>query len=198
VPLNPVLRVGAPVYDRSNRLKGVIVLNISGDRLLKFLDDYDNISIINQDGMYIYNRDSSKRWGKILGTNEGFPKDFSEDAMLKIARAGEGYIEENGKLITFKRFDAGHELWYVLLSNDIAAIAKPYNDLKRALLIATMAGSGVAGLLFVLFLREYRRSVTSEKLEETNRLLIAKQSELEEDYALVEELNAQLDEQTKI
>jgi hypothetical protein len=118
--------------------------------------------------------------------------------MLKIARAGEGYIEENGKLITFKRFDAGHELWYVLLSNDIAAIAKPYNDLKRALLIATMAGSGVAGLLFVLFLREYRRSVTSEKLEETNRLLIAKQSELEEDYALVEELNAQLDEQTKI
>lgn len=197
VPLNPMLRVGAPVYDRSNRLKGVIVLNISGDRLLEFLDGYDNISIINQDGMYIYNRDSSKRWGKILGTNEGFPKDFSEDAMLKIARAGEGYIEENGKLITFKRFDAGHELWYVLLSNDIAAIAKPYNDLKRALLIATMAGSGVAGLLFVLFLREYRRSVTSEKLEETNRLLIAKQSELEEDYALVEELNAQLDEQTK-
>jgi len=81
-PLRPVIRYGTPVYDRNDRLQGIVLFNVIADKFLEFVrkknSGSEKVLFIDEKGFYYSNPDSRKEWGRKsdLGTGENFTKDF--------------------------------------------------------------------------------------------------------------------------
>lgn len=81
-PLNPVSRIGTPLYV-DNELKGIIIINVSVADLLSEIKKYSsvgNLSIIDENGYYLLNNDQSKLWGgeNNLNTQASLNKDNAQ------------------------------------------------------------------------------------------------------------------------
>lgn len=74
-PHRPMLRYAIPVFDRENQNRGILVLNVLVDFLLKNLarkhikgvDSY----LLDREGFYILHPEISKRWGGPINLNTG-------------------------------------------------------------------------------------------------------------------------------
>jgi len=74
VPHIPVIRFSKPLRDSSGKLKGVLVINYDGEKFIKSFGNYFheskellNISLIDNNGYYLYNKDKVKNYGFIFG-----------------------------------------------------------------------------------------------------------------------------------
>ncbi len=85
-PLRPVIRYGTPVFDRNNKLAGIVLFNVSADKFLALLQKKqtgkEKLFFIDQKGFYYFNPDSGKSWGSPADLDNGnnFGKDFPEAA----------------------------------------------------------------------------------------------------------------------
>jgi len=80
-PIEPVIRFATPVHDASGRMRGVLVLNYLGSRLLSQLrlisTRFQGTSmLLNPDGEYLLAPDSQKEWGWLLGHDLSFRSEF--------------------------------------------------------------------------------------------------------------------------
>ena len=83
IPYKPMIRFGTPVFDRSGRKKGVILLNYLGAELLRPLreimqsDDQHSGMLLNRDGYWLSGAKGEDEWGFMLGKKERtFGHDF--------------------------------------------------------------------------------------------------------------------------
>ena len=70
-PLMPIIRFGTPVFDRQGKKRGIILLNFTGNNLLK---DFENISVpsfgevmfLNSDGYWLKSPNDEDEWGFMI------------------------------------------------------------------------------------------------------------------------------------
>ena len=78
-PYLPLIRFGTPVFDKEGNLHGALILKIYAQSFLQRLDAVSGkIFIVNSDGYYLYNSDSSKVFGFEFDKEITIFKDYPE------------------------------------------------------------------------------------------------------------------------
>jgi methyl-accepting chemotaxis protein len=87
-PIKPMIRFVTPYMNKYGQLDGLIVFNYLGENLIEDLREADQshisqIQLVNSNGYYLYNEDSTKDWAFMRNEEKGFFKDYP-DAWEKI------------------------------------------------------------------------------------------------------------------
>lgn len=91
-PLRPVIRYGTPIYDKNNKLQGIILFNVLADNFLELLQKkqvgHEQLVFINSKGFYYSNPDSGKAWGapSDLDTGYNLAKDYPDASNLVMGK----------------------------------------------------------------------------------------------------------------
>jgi PAS domain S-box-containing protein len=80
-PYKPVIRFATPIFSVSGKIKGVLVLNYLGNRMLESFvrasaNIVDHIHLINQDGYWLHTPDNKNSWGFMLEHGRRFSDDY--------------------------------------------------------------------------------------------------------------------------
>lgn len=98
VPLKPVLRVAAPVVDSNKMTAGIVVLNYrAGNMLDRFettsaTDPEVRYFLVNQEGYWLKDRETTKEWGFILEHGASFAEN-NQQVWREVKEDGPGKIE---------------------------------------------------------------------------------------------------------
>ena len=109
LPVKPIIRFGAPVFDAQNNKKGVVVLNFLGTVLLDNLaevagDSFGSFMLLNKEGYWLKHQNVEKEWGFMFakGRNQTFAKEYPEIWQAMLATRS-GQIETGKGVFTFTR-----------------------------------------------------------------------------------------------
>lgn len=110
LPFKPVVRFAICVYDNQGEKRGLLVLNLLGQRLLEtFVSSHPSISsamLLNADGYYLFNEnDPNSTWGFMLPGREdkSFFKDYPDVWQVVKQWTDEQYRNKAG-LFTYQKF----------------------------------------------------------------------------------------------
>lgn len=83
-PFKPVIRFATPIFSASEQLKGVLVLNYLGKRMLDSFarasaNIADHIYLINQQGYWLHSPDTDNSWGFMLEHGRRFSDDYPNE-----------------------------------------------------------------------------------------------------------------------
>jgi PAS domain S-box-containing protein len=116
-PLKPMLRIAAPVYDRSNRFLGVLVLNFHARELLEAATDqslpgfrHGFWMITDQDGYYLFHPEEGKQWGgpADLNSGESLARDHPKRFQAMISGRETEFSHDNK---TYRTISVNARLW---------------------------------------------------------------------------------------
>jgi signal transduction histidine kinase len=105
-PLKPMIRFGAPIFDRNGHKRGVVILNYLADNMIHHLEitpgGLDQIMLLNSDGYWLHNLNTEDEWGFMYPDKEDrtFGNDFPE-AWLTITADESGQFFNADGLFTF-------------------------------------------------------------------------------------------------
>ena len=196
----PMIYLTSPIFSEKQGYFGTLVLTLQKDELLKDLqaDTRDNVMLIEDTGKYILSPNAQR--------GEDFSADFSPEVLATIRASQFGHLEiGQNTLLTYASLKLDDHRWHIIKQDDKMLITAQTTSLLRGLIgIVALTFACVLGLL-VLWIVFYHKTVRTEQLsrensvlESLNSELIDKQLILEEQATLVEELNAQLaDESTQ-
>jgi len=75
-PHKPVIRYAAPVFDEDGNRRGIVIANIFGDNILEPVRQANQNEVktmlVDQDGYYLVNPDTSREWGGPIDLATGF------------------------------------------------------------------------------------------------------------------------------
>jgi PAS domain S-box-containing protein len=108
-PIVPVLRFGAPVFDSSGDLRGAILVNYFGRRILDGLRSIETggregLWLLNDDGFWLLGPSRESEWTFHFPDREG--QSFASvhpEAWERIRQGSEGQIEVGGSLYSYVR-----------------------------------------------------------------------------------------------
>ena len=85
-PHKPTLRYAMPVFDREKQKRGILVLNVLADYLLKNVlaprpSERTDSYLLDENGFYLLHPQILKQWGGVedLNTGENIENDFSRE-----------------------------------------------------------------------------------------------------------------------
>lgn len=122
-PYKPMLRYAIPVLDREKQTRGILVLNVLADYLLKniltdkFLNGTDSY-LLNRDGFYLLHPEISKQWGGLnnIDTGENVKNDLPQETVSHILLGKSGIKSANKQFFNFIPiyFDpSNHERYWI-------------------------------------------------------------------------------------
>jgi len=123
LPYKPMIRFGAPVFDKSGRKKGVVLLNYFGSVLLNNFKAVFTGSgqpaamLLNRDGYWLSSPEAADEWGFMLGKPHTFGKNLPEEWKV-ISSIDHGSIRTENGQFTFATV-------YPLLSGQSSATGSP-------------------------------------------------------------------------
>jgi signal transduction histidine kinase len=107
VPYKPVIRVGTPVFDKSDRrtMRGIVVLNYLGDSLLAKLKEVSpassrSIWLLNRDGYFLHGPTPEDEWGFQLKHSRKLATYFPEE--WRQMTGDEGQFRSSAGLFTYR------------------------------------------------------------------------------------------------
>lgn len=105
LPYKPMIRFGAPVFDKSGQKKGVVLLNYFGSVLLNdfkavFTGRDQSAMLLNREGYWLSSPEPADEWGFMLGRQRTFGKDLPEE-WKAVSSADRGSIRTESGLFTF-------------------------------------------------------------------------------------------------
>ena len=105
VPYKPTLRVAAPVFGRTGRVRGILIINIAARSMLDaFVASAgpisDHLMLINPEGYWLRNPDADHEWSFMFNQKETLGSLYPE-AWKKISSAVGGQIELDDGLWTW-------------------------------------------------------------------------------------------------
>lgn len=171
IPYKPMIRFSTPIYDRENNLKGIIILNYLANDFLSLVklvarSSEGNVSLINSDGYYLLDVDSSKEWGFMFDNenNNNFESDYL-DEWKQIIKDKRVIISNNGIFISSKidlkytYLDDSHSyisidknLWFLVshISKE-DAIDSYFTNSKLTLIKSIIMNNLIAFIFIIIF-----------------------------------------------
>ncbi len=68
-PYNPTIRFATPVFDKKNKLRGIVVLNLKAQKIIDLIASQavrgESIVFIDNDGYYFYSPDEKSMWSSV-------------------------------------------------------------------------------------------------------------------------------------
>ena len=73
-PYNPTIRFSTPVYDKNNKLQGMVIVNVKGQQIIDIIASQaiegEQLVFVDKDGYYYYHPDEGKSWGSKRDLNK--------------------------------------------------------------------------------------------------------------------------------
>ncbi len=141
VPHKPVIRYATTVQYKNGDSAGIIITNVSA---YEFLENIDNIALIDKDGFYMAGVRESKLWGAAhdLDNKHNFKKDNSAIS-TEVFEQKSGQINDENSVYIFSRVrvpGASYE-WYLVAQksmDDILASVIDFQITFAAILLASI------------------------------------------------------------
>jgi len=145
-----MVRYSAQIKDEVERLEGMVVANMWGTRLDSTIEaslgGYPGIAYVaeisddnNRDGIYLYNRDSRKRFGDQLKTNYRVTNQISDQDWQKIRQAeksGSLYLQD-GRMIFYRILRPYPRrpgtAWALLIQTDSKTLFSPIEKVRKSI-----------------------------------------------------------------
>lgn len=106
-PFTPVIRVGSPVFDEDNKVRGVVVINFNAYHILNHYfhaytpDQKSEFSIVNKAGFWLKASDPALEWGFMFGKDIRL-QNIEPELWADIKRQKDGQVHLSSGLFTFK------------------------------------------------------------------------------------------------
>ena len=165
VPNHLVVRIAAPIIDKSGATAGLVVINVFGEKLLSVLEylisvDGTRVLLLNQGRQFVKmeNKDSAVRF-----TSAG-PSELQElDAILPLLpKPDEGSIVdiEKSDILAITPVNASHErLWYLAVAYSKERLCAETERLKKTFILSFVLLSLLATILAVIAARRFSRPI---------------------------------------
>ncbi len=105
IPHQPVIRYATPVFDESNTLQGIVVLNVFANAFLKPFKEINSGSaiLLNRNGYYLAHSDEARVWGFMFsGSDERIEKYYEKQITSKILSKEAGIVDSGkGQFLAF-------------------------------------------------------------------------------------------------
>ena len=161
-PLHPVIRYVTPVY-KDGVFRGVVVVNVEGDALLKFARSTDGermLLLADQGGYYLVHPDPAKRWGgpTDLNTGRSVKQDFpGVEARVLSGKAGN--VMADGQMIIYSPvyywLQHPQRYWVIMRVEPVKALLSPLFDFRFTAGLILTAAIFIAFLLTFLLARSF-------------------------------------------
>lgn len=151
-----MVRYSVPVRDEVDKLQGLLVVNMWGTRLDSSVDSAMHVYPVNsyivevnknkfRDGIYLYHRDSQKRFANQLKSNYRFSNEVSPETWKKMqmVKSYGTSINEDGRMFFYKSispFQNRDTKWLLLIEASSEKIFESVNNMRRSiwLLVASL------------------------------------------------------------
>ena len=184
VPIKPTLRFAKPVFNTNNEKIGILVLNYLADEVLDRLriirnDFFGELSLLNSEGYYFINKDSSKEWGFMFedDKNSNFKYQFKKAWENISSKSTGSFKDEQGiyyfrtinltqKLNTDNKIICDDSVWKVVLFVPNQYFEdKTFEDLIKYLPVTSVITIVLSILIWVLLINQRKRDeqITNER-----------------------------------
>ncbi|NOR52324.1 MAG: hypothetical protein GQ470_06850, partial [Gammaproteobacteria bacterium] len=150
-PHTPVIRIATPVIDSDGERHGVLILNMFASHLIDIIKssrlvnneglNTNRISLINQQGYYLYHADELKTFTWQLNREDSLVTDDKE-SYEQISYRERGVIVTDKSIITFHAIDIMpgnlQQRWYLLMHSDKELIFEPITRYTTITTISTL------------------------------------------------------------
>lgn len=185
-PCEPMLRIGTPVFDRTGKKTGIILINYRAQHLLNKLEISQNNSqtetmLLNQDGYWLLHPNRELEWGFMKTEKKNLALDNQDpDLWLKIQNEQKGRIEKKEGFYTFTTISlqakntgisrtgvvSKDSLYSWILLSYTSNHSTYTSKLKSRTLILTIVLIVVAGVgLYFLAQAIHKRNIYQQELE---------------------------------
>ena len=117
VPHKPVIRIATPIYDSAGVKRGIVIINLYANYLLRQLKTFNVAKggitfMVNKDGFYVSHFDSDDRMDAAynIGTAEKLGKDYSPGVAGKILSGAPGTVQTDNSVISYAPIHTGDEV----------------------------------------------------------------------------------------
>jgi len=130
-PYIPVVQYSTPLINTNGETKGVIVLALNANNILKIiastkskdLTKFKEYYLLNEHGFYLFASDPTKRWGFQLGTDYNFKKDYT-GVMEQFRGKDEAVFIKDNKIFSMHKIypnkaDNRYRFWYLVTEIDV-------------------------------------------------------------------------------
>ena len=111
IPHKPMIRIGSPIYDKNKNLKGIIIANFLGSKIIERIEEYDSdlfgeLLLINDKGYYFKGVNSADEWGFMFADKKdvSFKRDFPGESDV-ILNQNDGVLKTDNGLFRFATID---------------------------------------------------------------------------------------------
>jgi diguanylate cyclase (GGDEF)-like protein/PAS domain S-box-containing protein len=175
VPHDPVIRTVKKIFSKTGANLGLLVLNFSGDRLLKLMNEtehesFGNIYFLNDRGGWILGPDDTYNWKFLLANDRGRMESEFPEEWARIKGRDNGQFNMNGGVYTFSSLTGNQaynrlrervvfqEGWTVLSCVPDEVLTVPRRNLLLILVVFLF------GMVSYLFWRQTSTIVASEEV----------------------------------
>ncbi|MCK5813895.1 MAG: HAMP domain-containing protein [Cocleimonas sp.] len=107
IPVRPTIRYATPIFNESNKLQGIIILNVLAKNFLDIISrenrEGETLAFVNNDGYYYQHPNESKLWGskRDLGTGINLFTDKSSVQKSIIKQKSVGHFETGDDIASY-------------------------------------------------------------------------------------------------
>lgn len=157
IPHQPTIRFSTPMIDRQEQQRGMIVVNLIGNKVLEKFAEYtktytkNDFLLVNKQGFYLYHEDTNLRFGFDLGNRLSIANDYPLlfKTMLEKESAN---IVENNEFISFQRIHpsgAEDENYLIAIHKVPQSMAlEKLNEFEMAFMLLVVLM--IAGFIFII------------------------------------------------
>ena len=187
-PFIPVIRYAAPIIDTNGDLVAVFVANIYANDILDTLDKKTKedsqreieYSLVDKDGNYLYNKDSSKRWNTQLKNGFNFNKE-NFNIKNNFADKESGTFSKNGSIYSFMKVHPLHQqldnYWYIISSIKESVALSKLDELKLIFALILI----VVIMISFFIVRSFVVKITNPITKVTNQLKALSSGEIQKE-----------------
>lgn len=176
VPAKPILRLGRPIHDSAGNLRGAVVLNFLGARLIRIVEDArrdlpGEVWLVNQNGYWLAGPSPAVEWAFMYPDRQDrlFSTQFPEawEAALTNSHAT---LQQGGDAFVVERVQPGSApqwpTWSLVGFIPKSALSVPLGNLRRNILIAfgLLVLSSAASARYMAFQDQRRRDAHARRV----------------------------------
>ncbi|MGN7611326.1 response regulator [Magnetococcales bacterium HHB-1] len=142
-PLTPVIHFAQPVIAENGEHYGTMVLQLLADPIFQLLRQAQkqahwNYYLISKDGDYLFHPDQRQQWGRLLGHQRRFYRDFPE-RFEKVKLKDHGTFDFAEQVISYRRIfpkkDYEQNHWILIVNADQKLVMKPLHRFVQVFLL---------------------------------------------------------------